>query len=694
VSVSSLVWLFADLTMVHSNSWWKALVVLGVCLLGAAIDITKEAVSMKRLIELRNSSQPTATVLRSEQELTISARQLVRGDILFLKQGDYVPADGRILQSEQLRCDEGTLSGEPVSVEKQCEDMLPDITPLAKRSNMVYAGSTVTNGTATVVVVAAGEDTESAKMALIHEDPLRTETPLQKQWKTATRALGTIALVVSVLVFLLGVTIGLVGDDRFVNVLGNTYMACAALAVTVVPESLATTISTVLAVGVSRMCQHKLLVRSMDTAEVLGKVSVICTDKTGTLTQNQMTMTRMYMGEETMAVDDETKLPKEWKNLLLMGAMCCDAQVQQENGKEVQIGDHTEAAIVSAACRFSEIDKETLESMYPRLCEIPFDSDRKLKTSVNMIDGKPVAIVKGAPDIIMERCPACDQEKVTKAAEDMANSALRVIGIAFKALEETPSNPTQEELEYDLIFGGLVGLEDPPIPETVYSLEEAKNAGIKVVMMTGDQLSTAMASAREMGIESDETSVITNEELIEMTDEELDEKIDGYNVYVRLTPELKERVIASLQRKGYVVAVTGDKVEDASLLRQADVGCAMGQDGTDVAKGAAHAVVTDNNFATILYGVSASRGIYENIRRSIFLTIGFGVGLGLLMVCSLIFWQRMPLDAVQIMLLNLLVSVASVLPLGLEPPANKGLLDRAPRKKDRVFDKLSNITAM
>ena len=690
ITVSAIIWFAVDLIM-HNDTWWSALVMLFICLMGVGIDITKVAVSHRAMTALRNRSQPLATVLRNGEETVLPAKSLVPGDILCLKQGDYIPADARILQSEQLRCDESTLSGEPVAVEKQADEGLSDIVPLSRRSNMVFAGCTVSHGTATVIVVAVNEDTESAKMALIQEDKLQAETPLQQQWKASARTLGTAALAVSALVFVLGV---IFADGNFITRLGSSFITCAALAAAVIPESLATTIATVLAVGVGRMIHHKLLIRSMSGVETLGKISVICTDKTGTLTGNHMTMTRIFAGKEILSLENETHLPAELKNLLLMGAMCCDADVGIRNGKEIAMGDHTEAGIVSAAYRFSKIDKQTLNDMYPRLCEIPFDADRKLKTSVNMIDGKPVAIVKGAPDILISRCNQCDQKEAIEASRAMAKEALRVIGIAFKPLSEAPSNPTEEELEHDLIFGGLVGLEDPPIPEAVTALEQAKKAGIRVVMMTGDHVSTAVASARQMGIMTEESSVITNDELTSLSDEELDDLIDRFVVYVRLSAENKERVVASLQRKGCLVAVTGDRVEDAPVLRKADVGCAMGQNGTDVAKGAAHAVVLDNHFATILYGVSAGRGIYENIRKAIVLTVGFGIGLGVLMVLGLLIWGQMPLSAVQIMLLNLLISVASVLPLGLEPPANKDLLDRAPRTTDRVLDKKGNLMAL
>ncbi len=680
--VAAALWLLTSL-LLESNNHWAALTVIGIVLVGVLIDAVKDAVAESSLDSLRNVSQHTAKVLRDGMVTTVVANKLVPGDIMLLEQGDYISADARLITCEQLRCDENMLSGEPVSVEKQLDELLADIVPIDKRTNMVYSGCTVSHGVATAVVVATGMATESAKIAMVVEDSLQIATPLQKQWKTTARSIGTAALAVSILIFVLSMFLA-EGDpfERF----GSSFMACATLAASAVPGSLAATITTVLAVGVNRMVHRKMQVNVLDAVETLGKVSVICTDKTGTLTQNNMKMTRIFSGKSLIDLQDDTELPTGLKDLLFMGAMCCDAQVDIDNEQEVISGDHTEAGIVAAAVRYGGFDKETIDNMYPRMCDIPFDADRKLKTSVNMIDGKPVAVVKGAPDIIISRCSNCDAKLAAEAARTMADSALRVIGIAYKPLDEVPANPTQEELEYDLVFGGLVGLSDPPIPEAVLSIQQARQAGIQVVMMTGDHVSTAVASARQMGVLTRGNGVMTNEELDALTDEELDGLVDTIGLYVRLSAENKGRVVASFQRKGHVVAITGDRVEDAAVLRQADIGCAMGQTGTDVAKRAAHVVVTDDKFSTILEGIGAGRGIYDNLGKAIRLALGFVLSIGVVMLACLIVTGSLPLNAVQIMCLNLLVSVASVLPFALERPA-KGLLSRPPREDDRIYGK-------
>lgn len=687
--ISAVVWLITSL-LLESGNHFAALTVMGIVLLGVLIDAIKSAAAENALDSLRNVAQHTAKVLRDGELTAVPANRLVPGDILYLSQGDYISADARLLTCEQLRCDENMLSGEPVSVEKQLDELLADIVPIDKRTNMVYSGCTVSHGNATAVVVATGMATESAKIAMVVEDSLQIATPLQKQWKDTARSIGTAAVAVSIMIFVLSMILAQ-GDpfERF----GSSVMACISLAAAAVPGSLGATITTVLAVGVNRMVRRKTLVNSLDAVETLGKVSIICTDKTGTLTQNHMTMTRIFAGKNIHFLKQDTVLPTGLKDLLLMGAMCCDADVVQQAGHEVIFGDHTEAGIVAAAQRYGEFDKQTIDSMYPRLCLLPFDADRKLKTSVNMIDGKPVAVVKGAPDIIISRCNNCDQKVATEAARAMAKEALRVIGIAYKPLDETPTNPTEEELEHNLIFGGLVGLSDPPIPEATLAIEDARKAGIQVVMMTGDHVSTAVASAKQMGVLTEDNSVITNDELESLTDDELDELIDRFALYVRLSPENKERVVASLQRRGHVVAITGDRVEDAPALRRADIGCAMGKTGTDVAKRAAHIVVTDDRFSTMIEAIGAGRGIYDNLGKAIRLALGFVLSIGIVMLACLIGAGTLPLNAVQIMCLNLLVSVASVLPFGLERPA-KGLLSRPPREDDRIYSKRSTALSV
>ena len=689
VMVAALIWLVIGLFLKLVNPWGAAAVLI-IALVSAAVGMIKQYAANGVIDKIRNATTPTAIVIRNGKEQTVSAKSVVPGDILVIRSGAYIPADARLLLSEGLRCDESFLTGEPVPLEKDAKEELPDITPIEERRNMVFAGCTVSAGNGVGVVMGTGSFTEQAKISVVKEDTLTMETPLQKHYKESTANIGIAALVVSCLIFMLGLFLS---DGDFFSRLVNSFMTCAALAVAAVPQSLAATVTVVLATGIRRMYKQNVVVHSLPAVETLGKVSAICTDKTGTLTQNRLTLTQVYNGKETVYLHQGVTVDPLTKNLMRMGAMCCDGYVENQNGYDVPIGDHTEAGIVWAVETYADMDKETLNSMYPRLCELPFDSTRRMKTSVNMIDGNPVAVVKGAPDSIIERCSGCDQKAAMEAAKAMAKLSLRVIGIAFKPLHETPSNPTEEELEHDLVFGGLFGLVDPPMEETATAIADGEAAGIKVIMMTGDHVSTAVSSAKDMGIMQENQGVITDDEISSLTDEELLDLVHHFAVYVRLSPENKQRVVTALQQKGYVVAVTGDDASHAPVLRGADVGCAMGISGTDVAKGAAHLTVADDSFASIMNGINAGRGIYENVCKAIRFSLSFVLGMSLFMLVALAVFGTMPLNAVQIMWLNLLVSVGSVLPLGLERPA-KGLMNDPPRKKDLIFGQKGAKTSL
>lgn len=680
VMLTALIWMISGF-LVEDGHPERALFVLAIGLVMAAIGMIKESVAENALDTLRNASQPSARVLRDGEEVSVPGALVVPGDILVLRQGDYIAADARLIQWDQLRCDESGVTGEPVPVEKRDDQPLADIVPISGRQNMLYAGSTVAHGSGLAVVTATGMNTEQAKIAMVVEDRLQITTPLQEHWKSIAGNVAFGAAGVSGLVFLLGLIFNT--DLGFFDRLVDSFMTGITLTATAIPQSLAATLTVVLAVGVYRMARNKVLVRHLPTIETLGKVSVICTDKTGTLTQNQMTLTRLYTDGQEVLLSAGGTLSKEQVDILLMSAMCCDASVETVEGQQIVTGDHTEGGIVAAVERYLQLDKFTVDSMYPRLCELPFDSGRKLKTSVNMIDGTPVAVVKGAPDEVLARCRQSDP-KAMEMAGAMAKEALRVIAVAYKPLTEAPANPTCEELECDLIFGCIMGLADPPMPEATQAIEDAKAAGIRVVMFTGDHVSTAVSSARAMGLVAENAQVVTDQVVELLSDDELKNVVKDTPLYIGLSPDNKVRVIKALQQLGYVVAATGDGVGDVPVLRAADVGCGMGISGTDVAKGAAHVTIEDDSFSTILSGINAGRGIYENICKAIRFSLSFVLALALLMMVGLIGWQTMPLSPVQIMWLNLLVSTASVLPLGLELPA-KELLRQPPRKKDRVF---------
>ena len=417
----------------------------------------------------------------------------------------------------------------------------------------------------------------------------------------------------------------------------------------------------------------------MPAVETLGSASVICSDKTGTLTQNRMTLVKVYSNKQIQDVGETVS--DDVAALLRLGTLCCDGDVSIENGREVHKGDPTETAIVAAAMKALKTDKATLDSIYPRMCEIPFDSDRKLMTTVCMIDGKPYAIVKGGSDIVIDRCVDVDKEAATKANLEMANDALRVLGVAVKPLAEAPSNPTSEELEYGLNFVGLVGMIDPPRQEAKLAIEECKRAGIRTVMITGDHVITASAIARQLNIMDENDVALTGTELSAMSDDELFEKIENVSVYARVSPEDKIRIVQTWQKKGHVVAMTGDGVNDAPALKAADIGCAMGITGTDVAKGAAAMTLTDDNFATIVTAVKEGRGIFNNIRKSVHFLLSCNLGEVVTVFIGMLLFGVAPLTPILLLWMNLVTDSLPALALGVEP-VEADVMNHAPRKKD------------
>ena len=691
VLAAAAVWLITGVLLQSTAGLFSAVAVAVICLLGALLGAVKEHSAEAGLDRLRVRAQSSARVLRAEQVMILPAAGLVPGDIVYLQAGDYVPADARLIQSDLLRCDESSLTGEPVSVAKDAAATLADITQLKDRANMVFSGCTVTDGTGVAVVTATGMATEKAKIASVVQDALRIQVPLQQRWRPAAHNLLLVAGAVGILLFILGM---ILTPGSLIDRLAATVMTCASLAAAAAPEAVAGAITVVLAVGMLRMARHHLLVRTLPTVETLGRVSVICADKTGTLTQNRMTVTALFDGQESLALREDTALSKRQKDLLLMAAMCCDADVIDRDGQEQWIGDHTEAGIVAAARRYGDTDKQTVDSLYPRLSLVPFDAERQLKTSVNMIDGHPVAVVKGAPDRVLALCAGADEQTVSQAARVMAEGALRVIGIAYKPLAEAPADPTAEELEHDLIFCGLLGLADPPAADVIRAVATARRAGIRVVMMTGDQEATAAAAARELGIGDGTTRLMTGDELDGLSDEELAQQVETVAVCVRMNAQQKQRFIAALQSHGHVVAATGGSVTDAQMLRTADVGCAIGTAGSDVARGAAEVTVTDDRFTTILGGIEAGRSLYENIRHTVCYAVGCFAALALTFLVGLLVFGQMPYDGPRLLWQNLVWTLLPALALGVERPA-PGLMTRPGRPLEQgLFDRRSFVVAL
>ncbi|MGN0452472.1 MAG: calcium-translocating P-type ATPase, PMCA-type [Ruminococcus sp.] len=653
------------------KEFFEPVLILLIVIINAIMGVVQESKAEKALAALKNMSAPHARVIRNGEEQVIDASLLVPGDIIRLEAGDFVPADARLIQSAGLKSEESALTGESVPSEKDAEAVVSEDAPLGDRSNMVFSGCSITYGTALAVVTATGMDTQMGKIANLLEGESETQTPLQKKLASLGKYLGIVALAACAIIF----AVGLLNDIPPLEI----FMTAVSLAVSAIPEGLPAIVTIVLSIGVQRMVKKNALIRRLPAVETLGSASVICSDKTGTLTQNRMTLTKAFVdGGEVESITNNNS--EKVKALLRFGALCCDGSVIFDGDEEKHIGDPTETAIVYAAHKNS-MPKEELNKLYPRRQEIPFDSDRKLMTTVNEVDGKYVVIVKGAFDMMAERCIKGDMERARQITEEMSADALRVLAIGYKLIEKLPSTPTSEELECDLTFMGLVGMIDPPRPEAKEAVAVCRKAGIKPVMITGDHVVTATAIAKELGIFLEGDRAITGAELDKMTDAELDECVEGIAVYARVSPENKIRIVKAWQRKGQVVSMTGDGVNDAPALKAADIGCAMGITGTDVAKGAADMTLTDDNFATIVDAVREGRGIYANIRKVVGFLLGTNIGEVICVFAAMLMWHKSPLLSMQLLWINLVTDSLPAIALGMEA-VEKDVMDRKPKPKN------------
>ena len=651
---------------------FEPLLIVFIVILNAVMGVYQEGKAEKALDALKNMSAPHARVIRNGEERIIDASELVPGDIIKLEAGDFVPADARLLHSVSLKSEESALTGESVPSEKDADAIVDLTAPIGDRTNMVFSGCSITYGTAIAVVTATGMDTEMGKIANLLDGEGDTQTPLQKKLSDLGKYLGIVAIAAGVIIFV----VGLLNDIPPLEI----FMTAVSLAVSAIPEGLPAIVTIVLSIGVQRMVKKNALIRRLPAVETLGGASVICSDKTGTLTQNRMTLTKVYVDGGSDVELIGTNNSESAKALLTYGTLCCDGSVIIHNDEEQHIGDPTETAIVFAAYK-NGLQKDELNSKYPRLAEIPFDSDRKLMTTVNHINGKNVVIVKGAFDMMATRCISGDIESARRMTDQMSADALRVLAIAYKEIEEIPTDPTSEELENGLTFMGLVGMIDPPRPEAKEAVAICRRAGIKPVMITGDHVVTASAIAKELGILVEGDSAITGAELDAMTDSELDAQVESISVYARVSPENKIRIVKAWQRKGQVVSMTGDGVNDAPALKAADIGCAMGITGTDVAKGAADMTLTDDNFATIVDAVREGRGIYANIKKVVGFLLGTNIGEVITVFVAMLLWHKTPLLSMQLLWINLVTDSLPAIALGMEA-VEKDVMDQSPKPKN------------
>lgn len=658
------------------KEFFEPLLILLIVVINAIMGMMQESKAEKALDALKSLSAPHAKVLRDGEEKVLEASQIVPGDIVRLEAGDFIPADGRLLKSTSLKVEESALTGESVPAEKEADMVIDEKAPLGDRCNMVFSGCSVTYGTGLAVITATGMNTEMGKIANLLESENEGQTPLQQKLAVLGKQLGFLALAACAVIFIVGILNGIPAIEIF--------MTAVSLAVSAIPEGLPAIVTIVLSIGVQKMVQKNAIIRRLPAVETLGSASVICSDKTGTLTQNRMTLVKGYLEGMDSTEEIGTQNSDSIRKLLMYGTLCSDSSVVFSADGEQHVGDPTETAIIVAAHK-NGMEKNDLCTAYPRLAELPFDSDRKLMSTVNRIDGKNIVIVKGAFDMLTNRCVSGDFKKAAEMNYEMSNSALRVLALAYKELDEVPENPSSELLENNLIFLGLVGMIDPPRPEAKEAVAVCRKAGIKPVMITGDHVVTASAIARELGILEDGDKALTGAELDAMTDSQLDDEVEHISVYARVSPENKIRIVKAWQRKDQIVSMTGDGVNDAPALKAADIGCAMGITGTDVAKGAADITLTDDNFATIVDAVREGRGIYANIMKVVGFLLGTNIGEVLLVFTAMLLWHKTPLLSMQLLWINLVTDSLPAIALGMEEVEADVMLQKPRPKNEGIF---------
>ena len=675
-----------------------SIIILIVVVLNAVIGVIQENKAEKSLEALQKLSAHVSKVIRNGKMEVIPAKELVPGDIVVLDTGDYVPADLRIIEAVNLKSQEASLTGESVPVDKKTEKIENTEVDLGDRDNMLFSSSLITYGRGKGIVVETGMNTEVGKIAGIINSAEETQTPLQAKLNKLGKTLGIAALVICAIIFVIGL---LYGKDPI-----EMFMTAVSLAVAVIPEGLAAVSTIVLAIGVQRMVKRHAIVKKLPAVETLGSATVICSDKTGTLTQNKMTVEKIFYNGNTINTESaKQNIDKDLEKLVYISMLCNDTKISTEGKLN---GDPTETALVDMG--FNLDFDGAIYDEYPRIKEIPFDSDRKLMTTVNKINDKYLVSTKGGVDELLARCNKYlyngeikeDLENYKKVIaennENMAKDALRVLAMAYKEIDHEPTDEEMENMEQGLIYVGMVGMIDPPRLEVKDAVDKCKNAGIKTVMITGDHKITAIAIAKSLGILENEEEALTGAELEKMSDEDLTKNIRKYSVYARVSPEHKVRIVKAWQANGEIVAMTGDGVNDAPALKTADIGCAMGIVGTDVSKEAADVILTDDNFATIVSSVEEGRRIYDNILKAIQFLLSSNVGEVITLFVAILITPLLgnlfgidinlivPLLPIHILWINLVTDSLPALALAVDP-AQKDVMDRKPNKNKSVFTK-------
>ena len=650
---------------------FEGLLIIAIVVINSVLAIVQEGNAEKALESLQDMNKQTATVIRDGKVTTVESEKLVVGDILVLESGDAISADARLIEASQLRVEESALTGESEAVEKDAAFIAEEDESLGDQLNMVFKGCTVAAGRGKAIVTAIGMATEMGKIADLLNENTMQKTPLQVRLNQLGKRISMIALAAAALVFVIG---ELQGEPLL-----EMFMTSISLAVAAVPETLTVIVTLTLAYGVQKMARKHAIIRQLPAVETLGTANVICSDKTGTLTQNEMRVRRVWSKEDEVT-NIEDSMTNSAMEILKMAALCTDVTVEQEDDDLVIKGNPTEVAIVRAV-EENYHTKAELEEKYPRVNELPFDSERKMMTTVHQMGEKYISITKGAFDVLAPRFSSGDVEQAAIVNDRFGKRALRVIAVGYVTYDEEPQDISSEALEKDLRLIGLIGMIDPPRPESKGAIKRAKKAGIKTVMITGDHVVTASAIAKELGILNDPSEALSGSELHQLSDEELDARVKALSVYARVTPEDKIRIVKSWQRTGAVVAMTGDGVNDAPALKASNVGCAMGITGTDVAQSAADMILTDDNFATIVDAVSQGRSVYQNIRKAINFLLSCNISeIFIVLIAMLLGWGA-PFTAVQLLFVNVVADGLPGFALGREP-AEHGIMDQPPIPKN------------
>lgn len=690
---SPLMWILvaAVIASIFIGEKTDAIVIGIVIVLNSAIGFAQEYKAEKAIEALKSIASLKAVAIREGFEREIDAREIVPGDIIVLSTGEKVPADARLIEAINLQTQEGALTGESLPVAKDTE-AIKNNAGLADRKNMVFSGTIITNGRGKAIVTETGMKTEVGKIAHLIQTTKTDLTPLQKQLKHVVRWLGILVVVICALVFAMGVIKAGAYDSK---ALLNFFMVAVSLAVAAVPEGMPAVVTLSLALGIKRMAKRNALIRKLPSVETLGSTTVICTDKTGTLTHNEMTVKKIYVDDTVVEASGSgyetrgyfSQHTKTLPMLLRIGALNNDARLEEKEGRWQVIGDPTEGALLVSAAKLG-LDYELLSNKFRRIDEVQFDASRKRMATVHEFHGKRFCFVKGAPDVMINLCTHIEEngrirrmtrndvDKAMKINNYFAENALRVLGFAYR---ELGGNDKKGSYEKNLVFVGMQGMIDPPRKEAKDAVARCERAGIKVVMITGDFKGTAVAIAKELGIQG---KAVTGEELDRI---DLDSAVSEIGIYARVNPEHKLKIVAALKKKGHVVAMTGDGINDAPAMKKADIGIGMGITGTDVAKEASEMILTDDNFASIVNAVEEGRGIYDNIRKFVNVLLSSNIGEVLVIFFAMLVGWPLPLIAIQILWVNLITDGAPALALGVDP-VSPGIMERKPRKAaDRIM---------